>query len=129
MILEMMKAISASATSTPTAPTTRTFCMRASMGSASHRRALARRSGDDLADVHAERGVDLLEQTTHGRRVGGGVRRDGLAITAVDQVDLADLHALRRLGDLAEDALEVLEHEHVHRLAAAVLPGPGDLGE
>ena len=64
----------------------------------------------------------MLEQRAHGRRKRGRVRRDRLAVTAVDQVHFVDLDPARRLRDVAEDRVEVLEHEHVHRAPAAVTP-------
>src|SRR5262245_5413442 len=85
-------------------------------------------AGDHLRDVDAEGARDLAEQRGDRRRVRAGVRRQRLAVAAIDQVDLADLEAAGRLRDLREDAVEVLEHEHVHRLAAALAPRRGDLG-
>src|SRR6188508_764907 len=126
MMREMIIARMISAPRIATAPTTTRFCMTLAPLPA---RAIWRGAGDRPRDVDAERVLHLLEQRGHRRRVRGGVCRNRLAIAAVDQVDLADLDAAGGRRDLAEDLVEVLEHEHVHRAPTAVAPRVRDFVE
>jgi hypothetical protein len=86
-------------------------------------------AADHRRDVDAQRLGDLLEQLADRRRVRRGVRRDRAAVAAVDEVDLAGLDLARGARDLGEDRVEVLQDEHVHRLAAARPPRLRDLGQ